>query len=578
MHRRRSTTLFLGTLTTLVAWLLPAVAAHAASTVRTFEDDKVGAVPAGCAAPAGAVGAVVSDVRAHHGKHSLRVTDQAKTVGLRCTATAQHGADLTLAVYPAQVANGFTYTLLGHIDGVSAERPVFQLGITARGALRWYDGNGWTQLTAAGTLAVKAWTTLRVQVPRSREVAYLYADDRYLGEAGPLGVREVTDITGFQVTGNGGDDVFVDDVTMGDVNGAPPTRAQAFTISESSTIDSSITQLQMPNTAVNVTVRGQPQTLVSYPAHIDTSDTAGNRLAVTTDNGATWADAQRRNPLPEAPSYGLTKLRNGDVLAVDYHTYMTPGSGNRSAEVPTAISHDNGQTWTRRAGVMTTPQAMRPGVSDRPGQALGGFVLVHSVIESPDGALLQSGYGYYQNDTKYRQIVLRSTDGGVNWTLLATVAYDPHLSTEPRYEGFCEGAVQRTADGDLLIVMRTGSYQQMYASRSRDGGRSWSTPRPLMAGSGSIPVTGIYPTLTRLTSGALVLWIGRPGQSLLVSRDGTGTSWTTPQTVDYRNSGNGNFVPLDDHHLLAFGDRGPNWASPPPLTYRVWSRLVTVHF
>ncbi|OZM74355.1 hypothetical protein CFN78_04270 [Amycolatopsis antarctica] len=584
MHRQR-TPILVAVFALLLTVLSPAAAAtaQAANTVRTFEEDAVGAVPAGCAAPAGGTAAVVSDVRAAAGAHSLRLNDQstATTVGITCPDTARQGVDLSFAAYPAQLTNGFSYSLLGHLEGIDTERSVLHLSVTPEGALRWYDGLGWTQLTPAGTVPVNEWSTLRVQVPSSQEAAYLYVDDRYVGEAGSWGVRAVTDVTGFQITGNGtetaGDEVFVDDVSIGDAVDTPPARTQPFTVGPDVTIATSDTHVQMPNTAVNVTVDGQQQTLVAYPTHGDANDVGGTGMAVSTDKGTTWSDAQSRNPMPEAHSYGMTKLANGDILAVGYQTYMTPNSGERSAEVPTAISHDNGLTWTRRAGVMTTPEAMRPinNVTDRPGSPLGGFVLVHNVVQNPDGSLLQSGYGYYANDTKFRQIVLRSTDGGVNWELLTTVAYDPGLSPEPRYEGFDEGAIERTANGDLLIVMRTGSFQQMYSARSADDGATWSAPEPVLAD--SIPVTGIYPTLTRLASGELALWIGRPGQALLVSRDGTGNSWTPPQTVDYRNSGNGTFVPVDDDHLLTFGDRGADWADPKPLESRVWSRLVTIN-
>ena len=272
----------------------------------------------------------------------------------------------------------------------------------------------------------------------------------------------------------------------------------------------------------------------------------------------------------------ISQLRNGDLLAVSYHTYMIAGSQNLQAEVPSAISHDGGVSWTRQSGVMIAPQTMRPiaSVTDRPGVPLGGFVLVHSVIEDPDGTLYQSGYGYYDGDPKYRQILLTSHNRGLNWTVRATIGVN--LSTAGGYDGLCEGAIARVADGSLLAVMRTGDYLTMYVSRSLDNGATWSPIEPLRAGPDAKPVAGINPTLTLMPNGTLVLLVGRPGLSLLASPDGSGKSWTQPTTLDYLNSGNGTFLPVDANHFLAFGDRGANWNWPTPNPYGVWSRLVSV--
>ena len=164
--------------------------------------------------------------------------------------------------------------------------------------------------------------------------------------------------------------------------------------------------------------------LVSYLAHADATNDTGTRLASSLDNGRTWTAADDRNPFPDEQSFYLSRLRNGDLLAVSYHTFMVEDSGDEQAEVPTAISHDGGRTWTHRAGRMTAPQAMKPisDVSSRPGTRLGGFVLVHRVIEDDDGTLYQSGYGFLAGDTKFRQILLASTDGGLDWTIRGTVA------------------------------------------------------------------------------------------------------------------------------------------------------------
>ncbi|HVX42417.1 MAG TPA: sialidase family protein [Mycobacteriales bacterium] len=547
------------------------IAANAQSAVRTFESDAVGVVPSGCSTPDSAAAAIVTDELGYHSKHSLQAGSAAQVI---CPVPARTGAEFTFEIYPAAVASNVQFALRGHLDGIpDTEQPVFQAGIASSGALQWFDHGGWTRVSAPGAFRTGQWNQVRVHLPAAQERAYISVNGHYVAPIGPVGVRAVADITGFQFLNGTGDHAYIDDVALGAPTGPDPSDGP-FRVGPDVTVASSPELAQMPNTAVNTYPDGRQRTLLLYGTHTDTSDGAGNQLAGSEDGGSTWQSVNDLNPMPDAPSYMLSRLSNGDILAVDYHTYMVDGSDNLQAEVPTAISHDQGKTWTQRSGIMTAPQTMRPisTVTDRPGHPLGGFVMVHSVVENPDGSLLQSGYGYYQDDKKYRQIVLRSTDEGENWTVAATAAYSPNLPSE----GFCEGGIERVADGSLMIVMRTGSYQTMYFARSRDDGATWSAPQPLLAGPKNQPVVGIYPTLTLMPNGTLVLYIGRPGQSILASKDGTGRSWSTPQTIDYLNDGNGGTLVMGRNKLLVFGDRGANWSTPTPATYRIWTRIVTV--
>ncbi len=560
-------------------------AASAAVTVRTYETDPVGQVPSGCSTPSGAASAVVSTARAHGGARSLRLYDPSTTeiTKITCPEPVQQGGELSFYAYPAALPNGFLVDFLGHQKDVTGTQSVFHLVVDADGRIRWYDGANWTQVAPAGTVPRDAWTAIDVQVPSDQSAAHVYVAGRYVGDGGPVGVRAVADVTGYQFSSDGtptsGDDVYLDDVGFGPaVNTAPPGGTAPFGIAPPVTIDQAPTPTQMPNAAVIEPHGGGRRVLLAYPAHGDNNTTTGTRLAYSDDLGRTWVADQAANPMPDAASFNLTRLRNGDVLAVSYHTYMTEGSGDLKAEVDSSVSHDGGATWTARTGVMTTPTAMRPisTGTDRPGHSQGGFALVHPVVEDPDGTLHQSAYGYYANDTKYRQIVLKSTDGGVNWTVGATVAVNPNLTTAAGYEGFCEGALERVADGSLLIVMRIGSYLPMYAARSTDGGATWSAATPLTAGPDARPVVSVYPSLTLLPGGPLVLLVGRPGLALLTSPDGSGHTWTRPVEADYQNSANGVLLPTGPGSMLLFGDRGANWSKPTPATYAIWSRTITV--
>lgn len=470
---------------------------------------------------------------------------------------------------------------------MDAEAPVFQIEIRDDGSLWWFDGLeqdslGWTQVGAAGTVGTDRWNTVIVQVPRSMERALVYAADdpgqrprphELIGAVGPVGVSVVESITGFQIAS--GDSVEVDDVTFADGRHvAKPPRERTFRVGDPVTVDSTAEGfMQMPNTAtVHATAEGGQEVLVGYPVHGDATHDTGTALAASTDEGRSWTQVDERNPFPDEQSFYLSALSNGELLAVSYHTFMVEGSGDTEATVPTAVSSDGGRSWTHREGIMTAPAAMRP-ISDgtsRPGHELGGFVLVHSVQEV-DGTLYQSGYGYYEDDERYRQVLLASSDGGISWEVRGTIAVDPDLSDHPRYEGFSEAALAPTREGNLLAVMRTGNYQPLYQATSSDEGRTWTDLRPVVAGPDEIPVVGVFPDLLPMPDGTLVLWIGRPGQSLLASPDGEGRSWTSPVIVDYMNSGNGSLVPLGEDRILTFGDRGADWTPNVPEVKKIWA-------
>ncbi|MFB6720705.1 sialidase family protein [Kribbella sp. NPDC056345] len=540
---------------------------------RGFESEAVGAVPAGCFTPAGKAAAVVSDLRAFSGERSLQINDRATTLQnvISCPSVPQRGIDLKIAAYPAALENGFLVSLRGHFEGQAGEQVVFHLAIQSDGSLRWYDGAAWTTVSPPGAVRVGAWNQLGVRVASDQEEVQLTVNGVRQLAGGPWGMRRVTDITGFDLSSNGtapaGDEVFFDDISGLTAPAAQPPAA--ISVGQPVTIEQANgSLLQMPHASANT----GSEALVTYAAHADATNSTGTRFATSADQGTSWRREDARNPFPNEQSYNLSTLRNGDVLALSYHTFMR--AGNRSADVETKISHDGGKTWGPvRVGAMTTPQTMKPisSTTSRPGRTMGGFVLVHSVIEDPDGTMYLSAYGYYDGDTRYRQLILRSTDSGLNWSTQGTVAYN---GTQPG-EGFCEAGIQRVADGSLLAVMRTGWYLNMYVARSTDNGRTWTTPTVLKSSNG-VPTIGVYPSLVLMPDNRLVLYYGRPGQSVMISDDGSGHTWSPPTYIDYRNSANGSLVPTAPNTLLAFGDRGANWSVNKPPTAAIWSRTITL--
>lgn len=564
-----------------------APAAAAADSRWTFEANTVGQPPTGCSTPAGQTAAVVSNASAHAGTKSLQVSDNSSTsmTTINCPDTARVGATWKFWVNPVSIGTALTFSLLGRTAGSTSDSTVFHLDIAADGGLNWYNGSRWIPISQRGAVPIgtSTWSLVTVQVPTSQNIAYVSVNGTYVGAGFPSASSAIQRIDGFQFTSGGtvptGDAGYFDDVSLGDASpGAPPSAP--FVPGSPSTIDGPSTSIRDYPTGAAVVHDPTSPTgrteLIDYATHPDTGNTGGNLMATSTDNGAHWTVNNSRNPAPNWPSMQLSVLRDGTLLAIDYHTYMPSSTGGLSSEVDYATSSDAGVTWTQHTGTLRTTVPMGSlGTSERSGVPLGGFVVVFNVVEDADGTLYQSAYGKLSGDSTYRQVLLKSTDRGANWTIDGTVGTTKPSGADSGFIGFAEGTVARVADGSLLMVMRTGDPEPMYTSRSTDNGVTWSTPQPLIAGGGT--VVGIYPQLTLLPNGKLILLVGRPGLRMMESTDGSGKSWSKPVPLDQADTGNGTFVPLDSTHLLLFGDRRSNWLQPANgLNYEVWSSVVTL--
>jgi len=156
------------------------------------------------------------------------------------------------------------------------------------------------------------------------------------------------------------------------------------------------------------------------------------------------------------------------------------------------------------------------------------------MLELPDGRLLATLYGYFEGDTvpitgfkptegffKYRTLLVESRDQGASWSLVSTVAYDPSIGQE----SFCEPALLRLADGELICIMRTGyTHDPMYLCRSRDDGKTWTKPV-------STGLRGVDPRLLLVSNGLVACAYGvkeyegnRRERRIMFSSDG-GRTW-----------------------------------------------------
>ncbi|MBN2309130.1 MAG: exo-alpha-sialidase [Candidatus Hydrogenedentes bacterium] len=225
---------------------------------------------------------------------------------------------------------------------------------------------------------------------------------------------------------------------------------------------------------------------------------------VSDDDGQTWAK-------PKEPALGGmgTLLRDGRGVVLQ--CWGPDANDDGSYPATTVFSADGGRTVTERVGgVLTLPFVMKPHFH-------------RSIVELPDGSLVATIYGTREGHTKYTSALVRTEDGGNHWAFRSVMAH----SEEVGREGFCEPALARLANGDLLCALRTGG--PLYTVRSTDDGQTWDEPCV-------VADHGVDPALLVMKNGALVLSYGRPNVDLLISGDGSGAEWDGPFTV-YRGPG-----------------------------------------
>lgn len=555
----------------------PSTPRHAA---WDFEGDAVGATPSRCTAPPDMAGATVTDRAAHGGRHSLQLQAAAgqQASGITCPTANQQGGTVSLWARTSQVA-GFTVDLLGTTTTTGPDT-VARVSIGPDGALTWLEATRVLPLAPAGTITTDTWSRIEIGMTADQDMVELSVDGTYVGTGGPIRVDPITSVTGVALTGTtpkaAGEPALVDDLRYGPAAPNRPRHVRRdYRIGPKRTMVTSTEPAQMPSSAVRIPGPRGERILATYPAHTDTGTTSGNEWMISDDEGQTWQDYQSHNPMPDASSTPVSRLRDGTLLATNFHVYATERPDQPMME--TAVSTDNGETWTTREGTLTTPTNLKPYACER-ASGCNAVFLVHNVIEGDDGTLYQSAYGLYDGESSYRQLLLTSTDQGLTWGVRSTVAYDPDLLPDNGYSGPCEGTMTRVGEHGLIMVMRTGSYLPLFIARSFDDGHTWSAPEQIGAADPADPrveqpVMSVYPTLERIGDGSLLMLAGRPGLSLLRSFD-EGQTWTTQTWVDYTNSANGHLLPMGGNKVMVFGDQGADWQHPKE--YGVWNRTVDV--
>jgi hypothetical protein len=311
--------------------------------------------------------------------------------------------------------------------------------------------------------------------------------------------------------------------------------------------------------------------LVSYSQQLDSGYSPEQaRTERSVDGGKSFVPLATNVPVSS-----MTQLADGSLVAVDFRTVTTaaplpststppslpPPAGAKQFQTTFWRSHDLGATWVEQHGTIS---------------AMDSYDAVYfhrGIVLGRDGSLLATTHGYLHGQHRYRSMLARSTDGGATWRIVSTIAISP---PGWKIEGRSEPTMVRAANGDLVVVMRqsapvnrsvcNGSRQGagLVITRSSDDGATWTPPSSLVGpGLDVRNVSSADPDLTRMPGGALILSYGRPGDKILVSADGNGTSWSNLTATDTEtSSGYTSIVPLNATTALQVGDLGSNWCFP----------------
>ncbi|HWQ55001.1 MAG TPA: sialidase family protein [Bryobacteraceae bacterium] len=247
--------------------------------------------------------------------------------------------------------------------------------------------------------------------------------------------------------------------------------------------------------------------------------------ATSSDGARTWANPRILIQDAEKADGDPNILVDGNKVWV-YSTRVTVP--NRIAKAWTMVtrSEDNGETWSAPVEVFI-PRQYTPGKQ-------------HNAIRLDDGTYAmgiswdlwaEKGLAARtEGEMELASGLLRSTDG-MRWTLNGDIHAWTRKVTPGSTNGLCEPSIVQLRDGEILMILRSGSSRH-YEARSRDGGITWSRPQPSALVGHNTP-TALW-RLEQHPQEIVAVWNHSPSNryplSAALSADG-GKTWSRPRIL-----------------------------------------------
>lgn len=283
------------------------------------------------------------------------------------------------------------------------------------------------------------------------------------------------------------------------------------------------------------------------------------------DGGRTWGEPTTLIDTPGKDDYDANIVVDGKRLLVYSTTTGDQSKGIDRSWVWMTYTEDDGKTWTKPTEIHLP---FRYFVGKR-----------HIGITRKDGTLAM-GFSWdlwaqagtparTEGEMDLKSGVLLSKDHGMTWTPHGDLHIFEPKTLPGATGGLCEPALVELANGELYMLMRTGT-SRIYEACSRDGGLTWSKPRPSQLTGHNAPMA--LWRLDRNPKEVIVIWNNSPRErtplSVAITTDG-GRSWSRPKDVAASSLGvaypgitqapDGTFVAVW-HQRLAQGGFDIRWA------------------
>ncbi|MES2695113.1 MAG: sialidase family protein [Verrucomicrobiota bacterium] len=255
------------------------------------------------------------------------------------------------------------------------------------------------------------------------------------------------------------------------------------------------------------------------------SQTGHLYFSLSADAGSTWSkprlllkDAERKDGDPNI-------VIDGPRVFV-YSTRVSVPNAISKSSVFALSSDDFGATWSAPRE-LAMPRQYVVGKQHK-GLKLsnGTFLMGISWDNWPERGFTAKAEG----EMDLSSGVLLSKDA-LNWTLHGELHTYLEKSTPSSINGLCEPAVVEVTQGEILMLLRSGSSRH-YESRSRDAGLTWSKPEPSALVGHNTP-TSLW-RLEQSPHAIVAAWnnhpINRYPLSVALSPDG-GRTWSPPRIV-----------------------------------------------
>lgn len=289
--------------------------------------------------------------------------------------------------------------------------------------------------------------------------------------------------------------------------------------------------------------------------------------SISRDSGRTWSDPITVIDVPKKFDGDPCIIIDGKRILV-YSSSVTPPNKIDNSEVWMAVSENDGESWS-------APEKIQVPFKYFVGKRHIGLKLKNGMLAMPGSYDLWAEKGTpakTEGEMDLKSGVLLSSDGGKTWVPHIGLHISAEKVTPYSTGGVVEPAIVELSNGELYMLMRTGT-ENLYESRSKDSGITWSAPKPSALTAHNTPAS-----LWRVDENPeeiVAVWNNsrrdRFPLSAALSANG-GKSWSRPKDIaksdnkmqisypGITQSSDGNFVVVWQRQLPERNGREIRWA------------------